>query len=50
MTKTSIVVSTGNETWIELTDVQVSGKKRMLVKDYILGIDQQTLIGKTLGV
>ena len=50
MTKTSIVVSTGNETWIELTDVQVSGKRRMLVKDYILGIDQQTLIGKTLGV
>lgn len=46
ITKTGFVVSTGNETWIELTDIQISGKKRMLAKDYILGIDKASYVGK----
>lgn len=46
VSKTGFIVSTGNDTWIELTDIQVSGKKRMLTRDYILGIDKASYVGK----
>ncbi len=40
-----IGVSTGDEEII-ITEIKMEGKKRMLVKDYLNGIDKEKLIGK----
>ncbi|MEP9851716.1 methionyl-tRNA formyltransferase [Staphylococcus aureus] len=46
-TKKAIIVATGSEDAIALTDIQVSGKKRMLTANYLSGV-QTSLVGKVL--
>ncbi|RIP33571.1 methionyl-tRNA formyltransferase [Staphylococcus gallinarum] len=46
-TKKAIIVATGSEDAIALTDIQVSGKKRMLAANYLSGV-QTSLVGKVL--
>jgi len=43
-----IVVGTGNDTAIKITELQPSGKKRMTAKQYILGVGD-TILGDVLG-
>ncbi|HHY21481.1 MAG TPA: methionyl-tRNA formyltransferase [Bacilli bacterium] len=44
-----IVVATGNETAIKLTDIQLAGKKRMLVEQFLRGSSGQLELGQQLG-
>lgn len=44
-----IVVATGNETAIKLTDIQLAGKKRMLVEQFLRGSSGQLEVGQRLG-
>ncbi|SCS97023.1 methionyl-tRNA formyltransferase [Staphylococcus caeli] len=46
-TKKAIIVATGSEDAIALTDIQVAGKKRMLAANYLSGV-QTSLVGKVL--
>lgn len=46
-TKKAIIVATGSNDAIALTDIQVAGKKRMLTANYLSGV-QGTLVGKVL--
>ena len=46
-TKKAIIVGTGSDDAIALTDIQLAGKKRMLVSNYLSGV-QESLVGKTL--
>lgn len=46
-TKKAIIVATGSNDAIALTDIQVSGKKRMLAANYLSGV-QTSLVGKVL--
>jgi len=46
-TKKAIIVATGSNDAIALTDIQVAGKKRMLTANYLSGV-QCTLVGKVL--
>lgn len=47
VTKEGIIVATGNDTCISITELQVAGKKRMTFLQYGLGIQKEELIGKT---
>lgn len=44
-----IVVATGNNTAIKITELQPSGKKRMTAKQYLLGAGENILVGEVLG-
>ncbi|MET3698035.1 methionyl-tRNA formyltransferase [Bacillus oleivorans] len=44
-----IVVKTGNETAIRITELQVSGKKRMSASEFLRGIADKLAIGMRLG-
>ncbi|WP_436949715.1 methionyl-tRNA formyltransferase [Staphylococcus shinii] len=46
-TKKAIIVATGSDDAIALTDIQVAGKKRMLTANYLSGV-QTALVGKVL--
>ncbi|MBC2921094.1 methionyl-tRNA formyltransferase [Staphylococcus saprophyticus] len=46
-TKKAIIVATGSDDAIALTDIQVAGKKRMLTANYLSGV-QTSLVGKVL--
>ncbi|KYH14713.1 methionyl-tRNA formyltransferase [Staphylococcus kloosii] len=46
-TKKAIIVGTGSQDAIALTDIQVAGKKRMLAANYLSGV-QTSLVGKEL--
>ncbi|WP_436860705.1 methionyl-tRNA formyltransferase [Staphylococcus caeli] len=46
-TKKAIIVATGSDDAIALTDIQVAGKKRMLAANYLSGV-QTSLVGKVL--
>ncbi|MCA2500591.1 methionyl-tRNA formyltransferase [Staphylococcus xylosus] len=46
-TKKAIIVATGSNDAIALTDIQVAGKKRMLAANYLSGV-QTALVGKVL--
>ena len=46
-TKKAIIVATGSDDAIALTDIQVAGKKRMLAASYLSGV-QDSLVGKEL--
>ncbi|MDU9417475.1 methionyl-tRNA formyltransferase [Staphylococcus lloydii] len=46
-TKKAIIVGTGSQDAIALTDIQVAGKKRMLAANYLSGV-QTSLVGKVL--
>lgn len=46
-TKKAIIVATGSDDAIALTDIQVVGKKRMLTANYLSGV-QTSLVGKVL--
>ncbi|MGO2788943.1 MAG: methionyl-tRNA formyltransferase [Staphylococcus saprophyticus] len=46
-TKKAIIVVTGSDDAIALTDIQVAGKKRMLTANYLSGV-QTSLVGKVL--
>ena len=46
-TKKAIIVGTGSQDAIALTDIQVAGKKRMLATNYLSGV-QTSLVGKEL--
>ncbi|MDW3795857.1 methionyl-tRNA formyltransferase [Staphylococcus saprophyticus] len=46
-TKKAIIVATGSDDAIALTDIQVAGKKRMLTENYLSGV-QTSLVGKVL--
>lgn len=46
-TKKAIIVATGSDDAIALTDIQVAGKKRMLTANYLSGV-QTSLVGKLL--
>ncbi len=47
ITKTSIIVAT-IDFQLEITDIQLSGKKRCLVKDYLNGINKDDLVNQIL--
>ena len=47
ITKTAIIVGTGSLDAITLTDIQLSGKKRMLAAQYLSGV-QDSLVGTKL--
>lgn len=47
ITKTAIIVGTGSLDAIALTDIQLSGKKRMLAAQYLSGV-QDSLVGTKL--
>ncbi|WP_017471837.1 methionyl-tRNA formyltransferase [Amphibacillus jilinensis] len=44
------IVACGDQTAIKLTDIQISGKKRMSMKDYLNGSDPLFKVGIQLGV
>lgn len=46
-TKKAIIIGTGSNDAIALTDMQLAGKKRMLVANYLSGV-QESLVGKQL--
>lgn len=46
-TKKAIIVGTGSQEAIAITDMQLSGKKRMPVSNYLSGV-QESLVGKKL--
>lgn len=46
-TKKAIIIATGSDDAIALTDIQVAGKKRMLTANYLSGV-QTSLVGKVL--
>ncbi|HJE01023.1 MAG TPA: methionyl-tRNA formyltransferase, partial [Staphylococcus auricularis] len=46
-TKKAIIVGTGSEDAIALTEIQLAGKKRMQVANYLSGV-QTSLVGKVL--
>lgn len=46
-TKKAIIVGTGSQDAIALTDIQLAGKKRMLAANYLSGV-QTSLVGKEL--
>lgn len=43
------IVSTGNETYIKVTDLQPSGKKRMLAEQFLRGATEDLTVGTKLG-
>ena len=43
----AIIVATGSDDAIALTDIQLAGKKRMLASNYLSGV-QESLVGKIL--
>lgn len=43
------IVSTGNETYIKVTDLQPSGKKRMLADQFLRGATEDLTVGTKLG-
>lgn len=43
------IVSTGDNKFIKITDLQPSGKKRMNAEQYLLGVERDLLIGTKLG-
>ena len=47
--KEGFVVATGNDTSILITELQPSGKKKMLVKDYLSGAGSFVQIGMKVG-
>lgn len=46
-TKKAIIVATGSDDAVALTDIQLAGKKRMLAANYLSGV-QESLVGKLL--
>ncbi|PTE68547.1 methionyl-tRNA formyltransferase [Staphylococcus devriesei] len=46
-TKKAIIVATGSNDAVALTDIQLAGKKRMLAANYLSGV-QESLVGKKL--
>lgn len=44
-----IIVATGNETAIKITDIQLAGKKRMLAEQFLRGSSGQLEVGMQLG-
>ena len=46
-TKHELIIATGSDDAIALTEIQPAGKKRMKVTDYLSGV-QETLVGKVL--
>ena len=46
-TKKAIIVATGSNDSVALTDIQLAGKKRMLAANYLSGV-QESLVGKKL--
>lgn len=46
-TKKAIIVATADDNAIAITDMQLAGKKRMLVANYLSGV-QESLVGKKL--
>jgi methionyl-tRNA formyltransferase len=49
MEKDGIVVATGNETAIKITDIQPAGKKRMTGEQYVNGTGASVQVGAQLG-
>ena len=46
-TKHELIIATGSDDAIALTEIQPAGKKRMKVTDYLSGV-QESLVGKVL--
>ena len=47
--KDGIVVATGNDTAIKITEIQPSGKKKMSALQFLQGVSSQIIIGMRLG-